>query len=189
MTAAQARPEPEFSRPLSVERLGSGWQAHRLVADETERAALATRFGLQAVASLDAEVRVRRGRGGRYVEVEGSLRAAVTQTCVVTLEPAPAALDERFELLLGPIGGPSPDAGRTGAGDLIVDLDDPEPFEGDSLDLGEIVAQQLSLALDPYPRAPGVGPGAGEGAYGGEEAPEPPAESPFAVLAKRRPSE
>ena len=33
---------------------------------------------------------------------------------------------------------------------------DPEPLEGGELDLGEAVAQQLALALDPYPRAPGT---------------------------------
>jgi hypothetical protein len=31
-----------------------------------------------------------------------------------------------------------------------------EPFEGDAIDIGEAVAQQLALALDPYPRAPGA---------------------------------
>jgi uncharacterized metal-binding protein YceD (DUF177 family) len=31
-----------------------------------------------------------------------------------------------------------------------------EPFEGDTLDLGEIAAEELSLALEPYPRADGV---------------------------------
>jgi hypothetical protein len=28
----------------------------------------------------------------------------------------------------------------------------PEPFDGDAIDLGELVAQQLALVLDPYPR-------------------------------------
>ena len=28
----------------------------------------------------------------------------------------------------------------------------PEPFDGDAIDLGELAAQQLALALDPYPK-------------------------------------
>ena len=31
-----------------------------------------------------------------------------------------------------------------------------EPAPGGVVDIGEAVAQQLSLALDPFPRAPGV---------------------------------
>jgi hypothetical protein len=34
--------------------------------------------------------------------------------------------------------------------------DAPEPLAGPILDVGEIVAEQLSLAADPYPRRPGV---------------------------------
>ena len=34
----------------------------------------------------------------------------------------------------------------------IADLDDAEPLEGETLDIGEIVAEELSLAMDPYPR-------------------------------------
>ena len=36
-----------------------------------------------------------------------------------------------------------------------MEVDLPEPLPEGALDLGETVAQQLSLGLDPYPRAPG----------------------------------
>jgi hypothetical protein len=39
---------------------------------------------------------------------------------------------------------------------LAAQLDAPEPLQGNLLDVGEIVAEQLSLAADPYPRRPGV---------------------------------
>ena len=48
-------------------------------------------------------------------------------------------------------------AGRRPPADLDWDQlawdDDVEPLEGVELDVGEIFAQQLALALDPYPRA------------------------------------
>lgn len=34
--------------------------------------------------------------------------------------------------------------------------DDEIPFEGNQIDLGEAAAEQLGLALDPYPRMPGA---------------------------------
>ena len=38
--------------------------------------------------------------------------------------------------------------------ELTDDQLDELPLEGDTLDLGELVAQSLALALDPWPRAP-----------------------------------
>jgi uncharacterized metal-binding protein YceD (DUF177 family) len=184
-------PPPELSRILALERIGARWQTHKVAVSPEERAALARRFELIELPALAAEVRLRRARAGRYVEIDGTLQAAVVQPCVVTLEPVAAAIDEPFNLLLGPIGGAEPGEGRSaGAPDLIVDLDEPEPLDGDEIDIGELVAQQLSLALDPYPRAPGV-PAAGEapvGEAGGppEDRAETPAQGPFAALAVRR---
>jgi hypothetical protein len=177
-------PAPELSRIVAIDRIGTRWQSHAITAAPDERAALARRFALADLPALAAEIRLRRARAGRYVEIEGSLRAAVVQSCVVTLDPVAAEIDETFSLLLGPIDGAEPGEGRSpGAPDLIVDLDEPEPLEGDEIDLGELAAQQLSLALDPYPRAkdaPAVEPGPGDAAG------EAPPTSPFAVLSARR---
>jgi len=43
--------------------------------------------------------------------------------------------------------------------EIIVDAaseDAPEPLEGDEIDLGELMAEQLGLGIDPYPRRPGA---------------------------------
>src|SRR5262249_9065317 len=79
------------------------------------------------------------------------LQADVTQACALSLEPVPAQIDERFAALFG---GPAAVAG-------IVDIDlaeedPPEPIENGRIDMGELVAQHLALALDPHPRAPGA---------------------------------
>jgi hypothetical protein len=53
--------------------------------------------------------------------------------------------------------------------------DEPEPLEGDRIDLGEIVAEELALAIDPYPRAPGAELAAAAPAAGDTEpVPGPP---------------
>ena len=136
--------------------------------------------GLQAIDSLTATVTVEQRNKGRMVVVEGSLDAAVTQTCVVTLEPLPRTVSERFSARLV-----TPDVLREAA---IVDIDpaseqdDPEPIDGDSVDIGELAAQHLSLSLDPYPRA--------EGAELDAAALAPddgPAAGPFAQLARLKP--
>ena len=164
---------PEFSRPILIDHIGPAWHVEAIEASPAERAALARRFDLLDLPELKAEIRLRRVRAGRYIEASGHFAADVVQSCVVSLEPVAAKLDESFRELYGPIGGDV--AGE--ASEVLVDPESPEPVEGGSLDLGEAVAQHLALALDPYPRAPGaVGPGP-------EKAGEPERPSPFAGLA------
>jgi hypothetical protein len=174
---------PEFSRVVPLERVGTGWLTETLIATPEERAALTRRFALVELGALEATVRLRRARAGRYVELDASLRAAVVQSCVVTLDPVPAEVVETFSVLLGPIGAADV---APGAGEVVVDLDQPEPLDGDGIDIGELVAQQLSLALDPYPRSAGAAVEPGGAAPEAPAAADPaPAESPFAVLRDR----
>jgi hypothetical protein len=68
-------------------------------------------------------------------------------------------------------------------GDVVLDgaAEPIEPLEGEVIDIGEAVAQQLSLALDPFPRSAGALPSSDDLSGTGIVA-----ESPFAVLAKLR---
>jgi uncharacterized metal-binding protein YceD (DUF177 family) len=140
---------PEFSRSVRPESAPPGGQTLRLVATDAERAALARRFGLPAVVLLEAELELRPAHGGR-ARATGRLRAQVEQFCVVTLEPFGQSIEEPLDfVLLAP--GEEPD-------EEALDPDAPDEVEQDGAgcDLGEAVAQTLSLALDPHPRKPGA---------------------------------
>lgn len=139
-------PAPEFSRPLSLGSVGLDGRQEILEADEAERAALAARFGIPGVESLHAELRLWPEADGA-VRVEGRLAAEVVQSCVVTLEPVAQRVEEAVALRLLPAGLEPRD-----------DPDEPDeiPSPNGVVDLGEAVAEQLALALDPYPRAPGA---------------------------------
>ncbi len=136
---------PEFSRPVRLDTIGEGAFGLSVTADETERDALARRFDLQAIASLDAEATLK--RTGEAVLVEGRLRGVATQSCVATGEPVPARIDEPFALRFEPAGEGRPEDLELDEGDLDV-----IPYEGSAVDLGEAVAQSFALALDPFPR-------------------------------------
>lgn len=141
------QPAPEFSRPVRVEELESGDEIGREIeADESERAALATRLGLVQMNSLSAEVTLRRLPGGVLIGASGRLTADVVQSCVVTMAPVSGHIDENFEELFAPEGYEP--------GEHEEDGDVPEIFDGHEIDIGELAAQLLSLSLDPYPRAP-----------------------------------
>ncbi len=135
------KPLPEFRRVIGLDQLGNGPVRHDLEADAAERDALARRFDLLSLDSFKASLELRGISGGPLICVEGRLAADVVQRCVVTLEPVPGHVDEPFSEIFGPPGyQPGGDA------------EPPDPFDDDGIDVGELVAQCLSLALEAYPR-------------------------------------
>lgn len=153
MSAAGKAPPPEFSRPVSAEKVGRGGMTVDIEATPAERAGLARRFGLVGLGSLAARCRLRPVAGG-MIELSCALTARVTQECVVTLAPVAADIAESFQLryALNPAALPLPAEDEI---DMAAD-DPPEALADGAIDLGEAVAQHLALALDPFPRAPGA---------------------------------
>lgn len=136
---------PELHRPLPIERVGAGIDVN-VEATPAECAALAKRMQLPAVQSLRCQFHLR--RAGSVIEGQGHLMAEVVQTCVISLQEFYAGVEERFIVHWVPAGQESDD----------IDPDAPDEigYQNDTIDLGEAMAQQLILALDPYPRAPGA---------------------------------
>jgi uncharacterized metal-binding protein YceD (DUF177 family) len=158
---------PELSRPILVERIGAAMRIE-VEANEAEREAVARRMGLVALPLLTCAFVLSRGQG-TTVQAQGSLRARVVQSCVVTLEPFEAELEEAFAVRF------VPEAALTDA--VEIEDEDEIPYAGGTIDLGEATSEQLALALDPFPRKPGA-------AFSDDEADAP--SGPFASLAGRR---
>lgn len=160
--------------PLSEAQRGT--VRRMLEADAAARERIAQALGLDALLSLQAEMRVSPWLDG--AQIDGRWRARVRQTCGVTLEPFESDLDGEVHLRALPegsaaLGGPDEAGGEL---DLDPEADDPpDVLADDRIDLGAYVVEDLSLAIDPFPRKPGAE----------FQAPEQPGEpSPFAVLAK-----
>lgn len=169
--------QPEFSRPV---RLGPERRGVVLEATAAERAALALRFGILGIGSLCARLVLEPEAGGT-IRARGRLEAEVEQACVVTLEPVAQRVDAPLDLRILEEG--------VAPGDDDPESPDEIESQGDLVDLGEAVAEQLALALDPYPRAEGatLPPiGDDDAAEAEEEAPAPARPNPFAALAKLR---
>lgn len=184
----QPQDGPEFSREVTVDRLGEAGLEVAIEAREAERSALAARFGLRALERLVGEARIERIKGGPAVRLRVDWAADVVQSCVVTLEPVPARLEESFVLIFSPEAMPKAAGSGASAHEIFVDLGDeaedpPEPLIGGRIDVGQALAEQLALALDPYPRKPGA---VLDEAYVPKGTPEDAGSSPFAALAQRR---
>ena len=144
-------------------------------AGEDERAALAERFDLTAIESLSAALTLVRDE--ETVSAKGTLHAVVTQPCVASGAPVPALVDAPFVILFRPQ--------PVGAGDEEIELGESEMdvvfYDGAMIDVGEAVAETLSLSLDPWPRAPDAEAALAAAGVSSEEEAKA-ANSPFAAL-------
>jgi len=144
---------PELSRPFAVARIGETTRVD-VEADAVERDAVATRMGVHAVNALTCRFMLHRG-AGQVIQALGSLAARVVQVCVVTLEPFEARIDEQSALRFVPAQS-LPESEGVELDAETLEGPDEIPYTADMIDLGAALAEQLALALDPYPRKPGA---------------------------------
>lgn len=145
---------PEFSRPIAVEGLIADKTRHEVIeATPEECEALARRFDLRELSGFKASVNIRRVPGGTTVRVDGDFEAEVVQACVVSLLDVPSEIKAGFDAYFTEDDVPE-DEDLDFDSDIAAEF--PEKIEGGIIDIGELVAQFLSLELPPYPRAPGV---------------------------------
>jgi uncharacterized metal-binding protein YceD (DUF177 family) len=146
-------PQPEFSRPRTPEQLAAQAEtAFAAQADSAECAALARRFGVPAVRALSFALGAAPQAGGGW-RITGTVDARLVQTCVVSLEPVETEIAETVDRRFVPQAQlPAPAPGSEMELDAAM-TDGPDGF-GDSIDLGEIAAETVALAIDPYPRHP-----------------------------------
>ncbi|WP_245651135.1 YceD family protein [Paramagnetospirillum marisnigri] len=166
---------------MLVDQLPAKTSRRAIEAEPAERAAVARRLDLVELTSLVAMVELKPLARSGFIAVNGRLTARVVQTCGVSLLPVAAVVEEEFHLTFAP-----PEAMLEEAEEIELSLDaedPPDPIEDGIIDIGEVVVEHLALALDPFPRAPGVT---------FEAPPEPEDEpetkpNPFAVLARLHP--
>ena len=166
-----------FSLPFDIGNVSDRGVEIAIAPNEAERAAIAAFIGASALERFAATIRLSR-RGSDSFGYDANFAADVVQACVVTLEPVRSHLEgafaRRYRLLAKPSRRRSPD--------LDIEIpdtgdDDLEILASAHVDLAAPLLEELSLALDPYPRAPGVAFEAPRDDIG-------PSENPFAVLAK-----
>lgn len=141
-----------FCRMIAADAIPPEGLTLDLEADAETLAALARRFDLRALSRLTAHLQLR--REGRDIRITGDFEATLVRECVVTLRDFDDVIAEPLHILYQ---AELDDADAEG---IVVDAEsgeDIEPLPEGGIDPGEVVAQSLSLALDPFPRAPGAG--------------------------------
>ncbi len=125
----------------------------RIDATPDERVVLADYLGVPSVEAMSARLTLSHWRG-RGLAVRGTVRAQVTQPCVVTLEPVESAIDEEVETFFVPDVAPRLSGTMAEAAE-VPDID-VEPLINERVDIGALICEHLAIGLDPYPRKQGV---------------------------------
>ncbi|MBA3676010.1 MAG: DUF177 domain-containing protein [Sphingosinicella sp.] len=139
---------PEFSRPVRIDTLADEPRHLSIEADEVECSALARRFGLVGIKGLSAEAAL--GRHDQEIVAIGAFSADVRQSCVASGAEIASRIAEPFKIIFRP--QPAMPAAEDEV-ELSASEMDVVFYDGASIDIGEAVAETLSLSLDPYPRA------------------------------------
>ncbi len=124
--------------------------ALKIKATPEECQMLAKRFDILDVEDLDASMTIRRGHAPGLIRIDGEIGAHVVQACSVTLAPVKETIEDTFSDVL------TTDPALLATEEEAADDDSDKPVElirGDTIDIGEIVAQWVALALNPYPRS------------------------------------
>jgi uncharacterized metal-binding protein YceD (DUF177 family) len=139
----------DFSRVFSLNHLGDTAVAYTVAASAEECQHLANRFELLSLNNLIVDFQVTHGDAPQSYILKGELEADVVQACVLTLQDVPAHVHSSIDVILLPRGH------KIFQGEQEMDTgQDYEPLDGDEVDLGEVAAQYLALALNSYPRHP-----------------------------------
>ena len=163
-----------FSHFYNLNRLGQAGDEVAFRATEAERLALARFASIPRVDEFAGQIDLKKLAPNRFA-LDFAVTADICQSCVVTLADVPAHIERHFrrELHFNPALRRSP--GGATAEEIPLEDDLPEEIDSLHYDLAAPLIEEFVLAIDPYPRAPGVEfepPASGE---------QPP-ESPFAVL-------
>jgi uncharacterized metal-binding protein YceD (DUF177 family) len=150
----EATEAPPLSRRQRVTDIQENVEL-RIEPTPAEMAEIVALLDLVALDGLAFTYRLRRGAGGR-VHLTGRLKARVTQTCVVTLEPLISVVDIPVEDEFWPAPQIEELARQAADPDTTVPLDWPDAVVDGVIDLGPVLYESLATALDPYPKKPGA---------------------------------
>lgn len=167
-----ASPTAEFSRVVRIDQLARHLQSVTITADEAEREALARRFNLSALDRLEADYALNEENGA--IVARGRVHAELAQACVATGQPVPESINSEFLLRFVPENG-----GKSEGEEVEIDSEELDiiPYDGQTIDVGEAVAETMALAMTPYPRSPNADAYLREAGVMSEEQ-----ASPFAAL-------
>lgn len=169
---------PAFHRWIDPAGRGAPQGRHAVTASEEERAGLARWLDIPGLPALAADLEVRRTAASEAM-VSGTIRADVELVCGVSLETfqQPLEIPVAATFRRPPAHAPKEPDSASAAPEIDLDAEEPREWTHHGIDLGALIAEEISLALPDFPRKPGA-----EMPEDAARASEDPPPNPFAVL-------
>jgi uncharacterized metal-binding protein YceD (DUF177 family) len=151
--------EPEFSFLVNCNNVQETGKTFETEASVQECTALAKRFGLLSLERLKLKAFASR-QSAEVVLLQCDFTANYVQKCVISLKPLKKNIDCTFERLYSSSFEQCFGQESEPQEEYIQNTEDapdpPDPIINGFFNLGESVAEQLSLEIDPFPRSVGV---------------------------------
>ncbi|HPF46425.1 MAG: DUF177 domain-containing protein [Alphaproteobacteria bacterium] len=146
--------ENEFSRIFNLDLIKKNGSEVEYSANEEECKKLAERFSIPGVVRLNARCELKKldekliGDYSLYVEMD----AEIIQQCVMTLEDVSESIKENFSIIFKRISLSEVNDAQSKEIDFDADEEDIVFIHHKEIDIGEFIAEYLSLSMNPYPR-------------------------------------
>lgn len=155
----------EWSEFVDAEDVGTKTKKKVISIPQKNKKLVSKRLGLESIEELIATVDLERNSVNQTIYARGELTAKLTQKCVVTAEPLEEDVTGEFEAWYADttqaVSFEKARRERLSQKEqedqpIMDESDDPEPIIEGKIDIGELVVQNLSLIINPYPRKQGV---------------------------------
>lgn len=164
---------PQFSYPFDLSSVSQAGHQETVEVPPSACRTIAAAYGIDGIEDFTASFRLTRVSRNEFA-LKGHFSAVVLQTCILTLKPMRTLTEADFERRYDIV---APRTLKQESSKTIVELEseERETLQGTSLDLAVPLLEELSLAIDPYPKLPGA-------RFAGGSPENSARESPFAVL-------
>lgn len=139
---------PPLSWSHTIKSVGPRGVTAERDASDAECQRIKAELAILAVDRFHATYTITPQSGGCFI-MAGKFKAKVAQACVVTLEPVSQNIEDVIDVTFCP---PKRLPEPTGAERTVLDEPDYEPLNGDTIEVGRVLYELLTTALDPYPR-------------------------------------
>lgn len=183
MAKSMKNDENLLSKPVVVGALSASGEGVRIVADESQLSVLANELGVESVNTARFEGKIRRYKKAGF-RMNGALNADLVQACVVTMDPVQQILSLELDRKFLPQDSKTNSARYSDDGEMIIDpdADEPDDLLSGTVDLWEVLIEELNLAIDPFPRKEGAEFEEKSAGYGGDTGTKIETHNPFADL-------
>lgn len=163
----------------NIDQIPAAGISGQIKATKEQREEIAAMLNLLELDDFRFDFLLHRAKKGRF-NLKGRLIASFVQNCVVTLEPVPAHIEEAVDVDLWPAKDVEHLEEASDPESMSLQLEGPEPINGDCIDVGLLAYEHLAASLDLYPKITNAKHDWSDGASGEVDDGK---DNPFSILA------